>query len=312
MGDNISGLIFLSIVAIAAASFIGIKIAEQIIRARFTRRYNIGKIPRTLKVKIEQHPDGNWFELAYPSWEVSKRDRTADKRVKNNHIIWRKSELFVDNYYVYSDMPVDIIKTVKRIRMSGTVIELSAEEKKKRAKLMKSRKKVSQIQDIQTLVNNFAEKPTDFEWLCAEMFESMGYRARLTPPTNDGGYDIFLESEAGKCIVECKCYSLDNKIGRPLIQKLVGANRTVLADRMFFVTTSDFSAGAEEYAHETGVTLINGKKLLDILEKQHFLEKGTAVVYAGECQLETYDLRPYVPDDIYRKYFIRQNSLWVI
>ncbi|WP_195634996.1 restriction endonuclease [Blautia massiliensis (ex Durand et al. 2017)] len=66
------------------------------------------------------------------------------------------------------------------------------------------------------------------------------------------------------------CYSIGHKVGRPNIQKLVGANNVVLADKMIFITTSDFSGVAISYAEEVEVKLINGNKLMELLHKQGF------------------------------------------
>ena len=127
--------------------------------------------------------------------------------------------------------------------------------------------------------------------------------AKLTPPTNDGGYDISLTRGGEKTIVECKCYSIGHKVGRPNIQKLVGANNVVLADKMIFITTSDFSGAAISYAEEVEVKLINGNKLMELLHKQGFIEKEKVKINVMECQLETADLYPYVPRDIYESFF---------
>ena len=157
---------------------------------------------------------------------------------------------------------------------------------------------------INKIVDYYSEKPTDFEKFCADLFASMGYKYKLTPPTNDGGYDILLIKNGEKVIVECKCYSPDNNIGRPYIQKLVGANQIVGADKMLFITTSDYSAAAVTYAEEAGVELINDLGLLKLLKKKGFLKKENAVVSDKECELQIKDMQPYVPKDIYEKYFI--------
>ena len=115
------------------------------------------------------------------------------------------------------------------------------------------------------------------------------------------GYDISLTRGGEKTIVECKCYSIGHKVGRPNIQKLVGANNVVLADKMIFITTSDFSGVSISYAEEVEVKLINGNKLMELLHKQGFIEK--VKINVMECQLETADLYPYVPRDIYESFF---------
>lgn len=105
-----------------------------------------------------------------------------------------------------------------------------------------------------------------------------------------------------KTIVECKCYSHKNKVGRPAIQKLVGANNIALADKMIFITTSDFSSYAVSYSGEVGVELINGCKLIQMLNEFLFLEE-TKEINIEEGYLEIADMRPYVPQDIFDKYF---------
>lgn len=71
---------------------------------------------------------------------------------------------------------------------------------------------------------------------------------------------------------------------------------------MIFITTSDFSSAAISYAEEVEVKLINGNKLMELLHKQGFIEKEKVKINVMECQLETADLYPYVPRDIYESF----------
>lgn len=202
--ENFDIALFWTILIILAINII-IYIISRIIRRRFAKKYGMKTLPPKTKLRLcPVAAEENKFELNFPYWAVRKSDGTADKRIKNNRIIWPNSVLKIDKYFITSEMPMDIIKIVKKIRLSGTKVSQCKEEKVKLTEIVKSRQKVSNINDIQALVDNFAENPTDFEWLCAEMFESIGYTSRLTPPTNDGGYDILLRSNAGTAIVECK------------------------------------------------------------------------------------------------------------
>lgn len=47
----------------------------------------------------------------------------------------------------------------------------------------------------------------------------------------------------------------------------------------------------------------NGNKLMELLHKQGFIEKEKVKINVMECQLETADLYPYVPRDIYENFF---------
>lgn len=296
--------IFILALGTAGSIYIVKSIFDSVIKRNFSKLYGTGKLPRSIKVRKKSNEKGkNYYYLNYPYWSVSKKDGTADRRVKKNSIIWEKSKLYVDNYLIFSKRPYDLVEAVKKLRLQGVKIDLCKEEKRKRADLLKKKEAFAHNNDIQKIIDYYSEKPTNFEGLCSELFESLGYVAKLTPPTNDGGYDILLNKGAEKTIVECKCYSIEHKVGRPAIQKLVGANNVVLADKMIFITTSDFSVAAISYAEEVGVELINDNKLMELLDKQGFIEKEKVKINVMECQLEIADLYPYVPRDIYESFF---------
>lgn len=264
--------IFILALGTAGSIYIVKSIFDSVIKRNFSKSYGTGKLPRSIKVRKKSNEKGNnYYYLNYPYWSVSKKDGTADRRVKKNAIIWEKSNLYVDNYLVFSKRPYDLVEVVRRLRSQGVKIDLCKEEKKKRAELLKKKEAFAHNNDIRKIIDYYSEKPTNFEGLCSELFESLGYVAKQTPPTNDGGYDILLSKGAEKTIVECKCYSIEHRVGRPSIQKLVGANNIVLANKMLFITTSDFSVAAISYAEEVGVELINGNKLMELLDKQGFI-----------------------------------------
>lgn len=201
------------------------------------------------------------------------------------------------------EKPYELLSTVKELRLHGIEIELCNEEKEKYEKLKKKKEILTHNVDIKEIIDNYEKDPTEFEKLCALLFRQMGYEANVTSKTNDGGYDIVLMKNQIKAIVECKCYSIGNKVGRPEVQKLVGANNIVLADKMIFITTSEFSSYAVTYSNEVGVELIDGCKLLQLLKDYLFLEKGKTKIDIRECYLEISDMRTYVPKDIYQNYF---------
>lgn len=189
--DFISEIILL--IGLAGSAYIIKNIFDYIIKRNFSKQYGIGKLPRSIKARIKKNTKGkNHYKLNYPYWSVSKKDGTADKRVNKNSIIWIKSNLYVDNYRIFSYRPYDLIKVVKKLRLQGIEIDLCKEEKKKYKELLKMKETFSQNTNIQKIIDYYSEEPTGFEGLCAKLFESLGYTAKLTPPTNDGGYDILL------------------------------------------------------------------------------------------------------------------------
>lgn len=148
----------------AGSIFIIKSIYDSVRKSNFSKLYKIGKLPASIKVRKKLNEKGkNYYNLNYPYWSVSKRDGTADRRVKQNSIIWEKSNLYVDNYLIFSKRPYD--------------------------------------------------------------------------------------------------------------------------------------------ANELGVQLINGNSLIQLLDKQGFIKKEKVEIGLMECQLETSDLYPYVPHDIYENFF---------
>lgn len=302
MGGTLVSVVILT--AFIVVSIVAIKaIVYSVRKAAFLKQYGITDLAKSIKIKKKKGYGPNYFELKYPYWAVSKKDGTADLRVKKNYIVWQKSTLYVDNYELTTKQPYELLGVVKEIRAQGVQIKLCREEKEKYFSIKKRKEIFVCDADIQKLVDYYSEKPTNFEGLCAKLFDNMGYISKVTPQTNDGGYDILLNKAEEKVIVECKCYSIKHKIGRPAIQKLVGANNIVSAKRMIFITTSDFTPAAISYAKEVGVELINGHTLLDILQKQGFMNESKTKVTMEEYQLNVSDLHLHVPSDIYVKYF---------
>ena len=87
------------------------------------------------------------------------------------------------------------------------------------------------------------------------------------------------------------------KVGRPLIQKLVGASVTEKANNLIFITTSDFSNEAIEYANATHVQLINGENLIKLSERVYHSDNKN---YFDEdsVRLDIQDFLEYIPKDI--------------
>ena len=76
-----------------------------------------------------------------------------------------------------------------------------------------------------------------------------------------------MTKDGNKSIVEVKLYSIGNKIGREKIQKLHSAMIDCKADYAYFVTTSDFTSNAVEYAKKFGIRLINGDSLAKMVQE---------------------------------------------
>lgn len=111
-----------------------------------------------------------------------------------------------------------------------------------------------------------------FERLCALLFKKVEYEdVQTTQKSGDGGYDGFGYLVFGlirfKVAFQAKKYKKDSKIGPGEIQAFSGTMKQVGAEKGVFITTSDFSQKAKESGVKLGIDLINGEKLIDLLQK---------------------------------------------
>lgn len=82
-----------------------------------------------------------------------------------------------------------------------------------------------------------------------------------------------------------------------MIQKLVGANQEAKANNMKFITTSKFSKGAILFANETKVELIDGGKLIELINK-YYKKTSRIIISRVEWELNYNDLQRFYPPDV--------------
>ncbi len=119
-----------------------------------------------------------------------------------------------------------------------------------------------------------------FESWCAGLLKTMGYNyVMVTEAVADGGKDIIAEKDGIEYYAECKLWHEDNLVGRPVIQKLVGACYHDKVTRGIVITSSSYSQEAIDYAKTLPqgiqVELIDGDELVLILHNQRakFIEE---------------------------------------
>ena len=86
--------------------------------------------------------------------------------------------------------------------------------------------------------------PREFELACAELFRSLGYHVKVTPPQSDKGADLVVMREGVRGIVECKHYQGERKVSGPMLQKLLGAREYYDASEAYLVTSGELSEAA--------------------------------------------------------------------
>lgn len=129
--------------------------------------------------------------------------------------------------------------------------------------------------------------PSRFEELVVELLLKMGYggtqedAGRVVGKSGDGGIDgIINEDRLGLDVIYIQAKRWEADVGRPEIQKFVGALAGNKANKGVFITSSGFSKGAAEYASQVNhrVVLIDGPMLAELM-MDHDLGVSTKDVY---------------------------------
>jgi len=113
--------------------------------------------------------------------------------------------------------------------------------------------------------------PYKFERLCAKIFKAMNFEnVEYTQASNDKGVDGYGDLVFGlvkfHVVFQAKRYAEENIVGAPDIQKLLGAMQEHGAEKAVFITTSRFSSQAKQSAAKLKIELVDGEKLIHILQ----------------------------------------------
>ena len=135
--------------------------------------------------------------------------------------------------------------------------------------------------------------PKMFENIVIDLLVSMGYggsrkdAGEAVGRTGDEGIDgIIKEDRLGLDIIYVQAKRWENTVSRPEIQKFAGALQGQRAKKGIFITTSNFSKDALEYAQkiESKIILIDGKQLA-----QHMIDFNIGVSLASNYQIKRMD-----------------------
>lgn len=136
--------------------------------------------------------------------------------------------------------------------------------------------------------------PTFFERLVVELLVKMGYGGSIKEAgqaigkTGDEGIDgIIKEDRLGLDTIYIQAKRWNDVVGRPEIQKFVGALAGQGAKKGIFITTSKFSEKAKAYSpkNDTKVVLVDGEELA-----QYMIDFDLGVSPVSEYKLKKIDL----------------------
>jgi len=107
----------------------------------------------------------------------------------------------------------------------------------------------------------------EFEMLVGEAFRQQGYAVVENGGNGpDGGVDLVLRKGGETHLVQCKQWKAF-KVGVDVVRELYGVMAARGAARGFVVTSGTFTAEARAFAEGRNLTLVDGSKLLDLIQR---------------------------------------------
>jgi len=135
--------------------------------------------------------------------------------------------------------------------------------------------------------------PAFFEKLVVELLVAMGYggsrqdAGRTVGKAGDGGIDgVINEDRLGLDVIYIQAKRWEGTVGRPELQKFAGALQGQRAKKGVFMTTSDFTKEANDYAAmiDSRIVLINGVRLCNLM-----IDHGIGVTRATSYEVKRLD-----------------------
>lgn len=129
-----------------------------------------------------------------------------------------------------------------------------------------------------------------FEDLCLDYIKSQNCEANKTAHGADGGIDIeFFYNKGKKGIVQCKRFSKAD-VGVQLVRELYGVMMAQKADKAVFITSSDFTKDARDFAETVkNFHIISGAELVDKLNKapDELIQNILVKISSKDCLIPT-------------------------
>lgn len=131
------------------------------------------------------------------------------------------------------------------------------------------------ISELDTRPNLMDLNPFEFENLVNNLFSKMGFEAKLTRSSRDGGIDVVAFDPrpilGGKVVIQAKRYK--NVVGVSAVRDMYGSMINEGAGKGILVTTSHYGTDAYNFAKDKPIELIDGGGLLYLLEQNGYRAK---------------------------------------
>lgn len=120
---------------------------------------------------------------------------------------------------------------------------------------------------VETLMSHL--EGVEFEHFVAHLLQVMGYRARVTEASGDGGFDIVAHRDplgVEAPVIKVQCKRTTGSVGGPVVQQLTGTLSPGGDEKGLFVTLGAYSKDAQHLERtRQDLRLINGNELVDLI-----------------------------------------------
>lgn len=188
-------------------------------------------------------------------------------------------------------------------------IKAEQEEVERQQKPLRKKQKEQYRQDIDNIVGTDINSLSgvEFEKVCQQLVENMGFETETTKASGDNGIDLIAYNHqpllSGKYIIQCKRYS--GSVGEPIIRDLYGVVMSERANKGILMTTGYFTRSAISFAEGKPIELIGDKKLYDLLSSYGIAEFDEAEEIDNKTPQDVFANNIMVEDE-YKKY---ENSI---
>src|SRR5437667_4511031 len=118
-----------------------------------------------------------------------------------------------------------------------------------------------------------------FEFNVCQLLQQMGFDAKITDHSRDGGIDPIASNPnpliGGQCVLECKAWN--KPVGEPVLRDLFGTMHAYGANKGVLITTSSFTAAALHFAEGKPLELIDGVRYRELCEEFDVVAHGASL-----------------------------------
>lgn len=170
------------------------------------------------------------------------------------------SAVFISKAFV----SVSALLTGERQKVEAFLTELNRyDQRKKQRELKKAERERERRRKQAEYWQGLSGR--EFEEELCNLFRKAGYKAQLTPATDDAGIDINLTKDDKTIIVQCKRH--DKPVGPAVARDVYGALMDAGSDEAIIASVAGFTAGVHKFVSGKPIVLLDVEGILQMQDE---------------------------------------------